>query len=327
MQASAPPSPGLPIADQPAPSWLTHGDHALIAHVLRRLGWLGDREELTGVARAGDGNLNLVLRVTSGPRTAILKQARPWVEKYPDIAAPVSRSLVEASYYRLMHDVPALSALGPALLGNDPAWHVLLLEDLGSRGDATGVYAGASLSDGDFDRLMTYLVTLHGLHEQAAAMPDNAEMLVLNHHYIFEQPFSMEGDDADLAGIAAALGTRYLAGTGVPLHGDYYPGAWVRSARGLCVIDPEFCLVGPPEFDIGVMAAHLIMAGGPATVPQMLGARYGAAGGGALDPALVARFAGVEIWRRLRGVAQLPLRADDAAHSALLDIARSMLRA
>ncbi len=327
MHASALPASGSPIAGQPAPAWLTPADHELIAHVLRRLGWLGDDAALTGVERTGDGNLNLVLRVTSGARTAILKQARPWVEKYPDIAAPVGRSLVEAAYYRLMRKVPALSAFGPALLADDPAWHALLLEDLGTAGDATSLYAGDMLGETDFDRLMAYLVALHGLHEGAAAMPPNAEMLALNHHYIFEQPFLSGGGDAGLAGVAAVLGKRYLAGSGVPLHGDYFPGAWVKSARGLCIIDPEFCLVGPPEFDAGVMAAHLVMAGGPASTPQMLAARYHAAGGGALDLALLTRFAGVEIWRRLRGVAQLPLRADAAARGVLLDVARAMLRA
>ncbi|MFM9828572.1 MAG: phosphotransferase [Sphingomonas sp.] len=327
MNASAPPRLNAPDAGGPTPIWLQPSDETAIAHALRRLGWLADDATLTGVSRAGDGNLNIVLRVESGSRTAILKQARPWVEKYPEISAPVGRSLVEVAYYRLVHAVPELSALSPALLGSDPTWYTLLLEDLGDAGDATSLYAGDTLSAADLDRLMTYLVALHGLSDRATRMPDNAAMLALNHHYIFEQPFSPDGDDADLAGIAAALGKRYLSGAGVPLHGDYFPGAWVKSNRGLYIIDPEFCLIGPPEFDLGVMAAHLLMAGGPASTTQTLAAQYGESGGGVLDTALLARFTGVEIWRRLRGVAQLPLSLDDVARDALLDIARMMLRA
>lgn len=336
MNCIAPTSTGRHPPGAPEPLWLAPQDHAPIAYVLRLLGWLGDNDVLTGAARAGDGNLNLVLRVESGARTAILKQARPWVEKYPDIPAPLSRSLVEASYYRLVENAPALSGFSPALLGHEPAWHALLLEDLGATGDASSLYAGDTLDAADIDRLMAYLVALHGLRDGAALAPDNAEMLALNHHYIFEQPFGRQGDpgdhedhsdDADLAGIAKDLGARYLAGKGVLLHGDFFPGAWVRSDRGLCVIDPEFCLIGPLEFELGVMAAHLVMAGAGQSVVQGLAARYAAAGGGVLDLALLSRFAGVEIWRRLCGVAQLPLALDDTGRRALLATSRAMLRA
>ena len=36
--------------------------------------------------RAGDGNMNCTVRVTTGTGTLIVKQSRPWVEKYPRFA-------------------------------------------------------------------------------------------------------------------------------------------------------------------------------------------------------------------------------------------------
>ena len=57
--------------------------------------------------KIGDGNLNLTVRLHMERRSGILKQARPWVEKYPHIAAPVGRSAVEAAFYKTVLPEPA----------------------------------------------------------------------------------------------------------------------------------------------------------------------------------------------------------------------------
>src|SRR6185369_3978544 len=89
------------------------------------------------------------------------------------------------------------------------------------------------------------------------------------------------------------------------LHGDYFPGSWLRMADGVKIIDPEFCFFGPPEFEIGVMLAHLYLARQPedtiAAVVDFYRARA------PLEERLARQFAGVEIMRRLVGVSQLPL--------------------
>ena len=307
-----------------APVWLTAADAALIADRLRALGWLAPHEALTGVASAGDGNLNLVLRVSAGERSAILKQARPWVEKYPSIAAPVERSAVEASFYRLVHAAPALATFMPRLLGVDPASHLLLLEDQGEQADAAALYRHASVDPESRARLIGFLAGLHRLEISQAALPDNRAMLELNHDHIFTLPFA--GADRDLATTAARLGQRYLLGAGPLLHGDFFPGAWVYGDDGVKVIDPEFCLFGPPEFDLGVMAAHLIVSGDPPEAPDNLGADYQSAGGGAADSALIRRFAGIELWRRLYGVAPLPVVLDHPRKDALIALAARLIR-
>ena len=58
-------------------------------------GWLPANESIQEVTRAGDGNMNCAVRVTTTATSFILKQSRPWVEKYPEIAAPVERALRE----------------------------------------------------------------------------------------------------------------------------------------------------------------------------------------------------------------------------------------
>ena len=62
-------------------------------------GFIGPTQSLHSARKAGDGNMNLTLRLTTAEGSLILKQARPWVEKYPHIEASSDRSLVEIAFY------------------------------------------------------------------------------------------------------------------------------------------------------------------------------------------------------------------------------------
>ena len=44
--------------------------------------WLTGEESLLSASKPGEGNMNYTLRVETSTRRMILKQARPWVEKY-----------------------------------------------------------------------------------------------------------------------------------------------------------------------------------------------------------------------------------------------------
>src|SRR3954463_10214224 len=94
----------------------------------------------TAVERAGAGNMILTLRVIPavGP-SFILKQGRPWVEKYKQIPAPADRTLVEAGFYSLVQGNPFVAARMPAILDFDRDHLVLVLEDVGE-GDFTSIY-------------------------------------------------------------------------------------------------------------------------------------------------------------------------------------------
>ena len=100
------------------------------------------------IERAGAGNMNLTLRVMPavGP-SFILKQGRPWVEKYKQIPAPADRTLVEAGFYSLVQTDPFLAARMPAILDFDPDNLVLALEDVGE-GDFSAVYGSGSMALG-----------------------------------------------------------------------------------------------------------------------------------------------------------------------------------
>jgi 5-methylthioribose kinase len=326
---------------------------------LRTLGWIAPDEPLRALAPAGAGNMNRTLRAELPARTLILKQAVPFVAKFPEIAAPVERLDVEAAFYRLIAGSAALAMRTPRVLGQDPAEHLLWLEDLGNAGDLTWIYAGQAAIEprraelrGQLTALWYWLWKLHALDPEHAAGPDgvprvleNRAMRALNHAHIFEIPFDtdngvalaepLRAQQAELAadrGLrerAAALGNLYLgsashASRPALLHGDYYPGSWLAHPRmGVMVIDPEFAFVGPPEFDVGVLLAHLVLAGyGPFEAAVQLRSYVTPPG---FEQPLAFAFAGIEIIRRLLGVAQLPLAAGTEARVAWLEAARQLM--
>jgi len=160
-------------------------------------------------------------------------------------------------------------------------------------------------------------------------------LLGLNHQHMFSLPLSdPPAIDLDqvcdgltkasrplcanelVASAMQQLGSVYLKGGDSLLHGDYYPGSWLKTESGFRVIDPEFCFCGPMEFDLGVLAAHWIFCGseaGDATIDRVCDACRKE-----VSRELLMGFAGAELVRRLVGVAQLPLDADLATREKWL---------
>ncbi len=315
-----------------------------LATYLRGSGWLGADEQLVSATKAGAGNMNYTLRVRAPARSFILKQARPWVEKYPQIAAPWERALIEGRFYEVVSAEPRLATMMPKLLGLDPQSHIIALEDLGEAQDFTTLYQGAEMNGALLDELATYLTRLHRGFIGASFKSDfaNRAMRALNHLHIFDFPLREDnGLDLDAftpglhkaaqalkrneryVSLVSELGELYLSDGETLLHGDFFPGSWLKTARGARVIDPEFCFYGPPEFDLGVMVAHLYLAGQKARLIERLLESYRPPL--PLKPRLIWRFAGVEIMRRLIGVAQLPLNSSLERKAELLRLSSELV--
>jgi 5-methylthioribose kinase len=309
---------------------------------LRERDWMPADAEPIDVARAGEGNMNLVLRVRwrsadDAVHSVVLKQARPFVEKFPDIPAPAGRLVVEADFYRTLERAPRLADAMPRLLAVDEDASAALLEDLGEAADYTTLYGADDLDQADLDLLLRWLSDLHALPVDADARPRlaNREMRALNHAHLFEIPLGTppDGDDAPeldahCEGLQAAaapyradealraglakLGRAYLEDGPSLLHGDFYPGSWLATAAGPRIIDPEFGFLGRPEFDLGVLQAHLAFARQEGLSLDAYRAPPD------FDHTLARGFTGVELLRRLLGVAQLPFRADLAQRETWL---------
>jgi len=300
--------------------------------------WIMPNEKVLSIEKPGEGNMNVVLRVTTSQRSFILKQSRPYVQKYQQIDAPLNRIAVEHDFYRAIRS-NALRAHIPNIIGYDVSENILLLEDLGNCEDMIAIYQRREIKPKELQKLIFILGLIHRT-KAPEDFPDNLEMRKLNHQHIFELPFVADNGfslddiqlglqelsttykkDIELKAIVKKIGDRYLSEGNILIHGDYYPGSWMTEAHDLYVIDPEFGFVGFAEFDLGVMAAHLVMTTGNKKYLKQIHSQYD----GKADERLMAQIAGIEIIRRLIGLAQLPLERTLEEKAKLLKMARKMV--
>ena len=337
-------SPGTYFLDPDDPSslsaYLTMGER------------LATGEILLGAEKAGEGNMNCAVRVRTSAGSFVLKQSRPWLEKYPQIAAPFDRALVEGRFYRRVASSPTVAGRMPRLLWMDEQARILALEDLGAASDFFPLYAREStLPEQTLTDLVAYLSALHGLAPASEVEREklaNLEMRALNHEHIFALPLRAENgldldaytgtpglaaaarslkEDTAYVRVASALGKRYRQDPGNSLlHGDFFPGSFLQTSVGVRVIDPEFCFCGDAEYDLGIFAAHLLLAGEPAERAEQVLRLYQPPAGAKILPELARQYAGVEIMRRLIGVAQIStLNADPTQKSAWLELSRRLV--
>lgn len=306
---------------------------------LRRKEWITDDETVVALGKAGEGNMNCVLRADTGKRKIIIKQSRGYVEKYPQVAAPANRVVIEGSFYRKISSQIKISQMMPELLGVDEENNIMLLEDLGDAKDYTFLYdRKEGLSDTEIINLVSYLDELHNQVKKLTedTTLSNREMKLLNHEHIFNYPFRVNNGfnlDTIEEGLQAIsmpyktdsllkkklenLGSLYLSEGAYLLHGDFYPGSWLETKTGIKIIDAEFCFYGLREFDLGVMMAHLYFSGLDEKVLPLIKKNYTAFN--ELDIEVLDGFTGAEIMRRLLGLAQLPLKLTLAEREQLVE--------
>ena len=318
--------------------YLSADDHTGMEDYLREQEFLIPGEEVIALMPAGEGNMNVTLRVLTSRRRIIVKQSRPWVARFPDLKAPIARILVERQFYQAVARNRYLSGHMPELLRSDAKNFVLILEDLGPVSDLSNVYSrGTSLGRKQLKTLLHYAGELHT--QRPTGFPDNRALKQLNHAHIFDLPFRpdngfpLEAIHPGLAAVAlpyqhdrvlrreiTRLGRIYLAQGDHLIHGDYHPGSFVQVDDRIFVIDTEFAHLGRPEFDIGVLMGHLLMTKATEGRIQQIDLDYRKPPG--FDVALTRKFCYVEIMRRIIGIAQLPLSLSLDERKHLLERAR-----
>ena len=321
--------------------YLTADDPDTVEAYLLDRGYLIPGETIVAVVRAGEGNMNVTLRVITSRRRFILKQSRPWVAKFPELEAPVDRILIERQFHQAIMGDRFLSARMPEMLKADADNYVLLLEDLGPVGDMSTIYAqDAAMTRPQLATLLQFASKLHRL--QPADFPANGVLKALNHAHIFDLPLRPDNGfpldaihpglaavalpyqrDENLRAVVANLGRVYLAPGKCLIHGDYYPGSFLEADHGVYVIDAEFAHLGRPEFDIGVLMAHLLLSRAPEKRILQIDMDYAKPPG--FDSVLTRKFCYVEIIRRIIGIAQLPVSLTLDERSRLLERARAGL--
>ncbi len=319
------------------------GNKEALQRYLHDAGRMTRNDRIVDLSSAGQGNMNCTLRVTTTSGSFILKQSRSYVERYPAIPAPSERIHREEEFYAIVRRDDLIRSFTPEVLWSDQGNYLLALEDLGQSTDFTHIYRKESqVSKRDIVSIAKVLSELHyrfNVRTMDQLLP-NREMRELNHGHIFTIPLMADnGLDLDaicpglkegsehlrhdlrLKKVAHDLGQTYLEDGTTLLHGDYYPGSWLNTSNGFRMIDPEFCFLGHPEFELAVAVAHLKMAQQSDALIKDLFIYYHF--DRFFDGSLFTRFAGMEVIRRIIGVAQLPLDLTLTERLDLLEEART----
>lgn len=329
------------------PTYLLTADNPKrIAAFLKTAEFFQEGEHIENVSLAGEGNMNVVLRIRSNHRSFILKQSRPYVNKYPTVDAPCERIFGEYNFYKIVRENEVLREFTPEVYFFDESNYILCLQDFGEANDFTNIYQrGEEISKTDMADVARAVSELHFCFQDDAVYGRivNQVLRELNHQHIFELPLQATNgfdlnmvlsglqdkthrfrSDKPLKKMAAELGQMYLSNNGTRLlHGDYYPGSWLNTDQGFKMIDPEFCFTGMPEFELAVAVAHLKIAQQPDSLMKDLFVYYHF--DSRFDGTLFSKFTGIEIIRRIIGLAQLPLDLGLGERLTLLDEAYELV--
>ncbi|MDN3667230.1 phosphotransferase [Algibacter miyuki] len=315
-----------------------HSSISDFENCLNNMGFLDPKQEqILSIKKPGEGNMNVVLRVRTNIRSFIIKQSRPFVQKYQEITAPIERIDVEYQFYKAITNKTIAPHI-PKILAYNAENYLLILEDLGDCKDMSYLYNDRTIATPQLHQLIDIASEIH--KSTPVAYPENMELRLLNHQHIFVLPFLKDSEfslDAIQEGLQelaliyrnddalkkeiAKVGEQYLSAGNTLLHGDYYPGSWMTKENHTYVIDPEFSFMGFAEFDIGVMAAHSVMITMNIDCLETIQNRYPSK----LNRSLLAQVAGIEIMRRLIGLAQLPLKRSIHEKKLLLKMARALI--
>jgi 5-methylthioribose kinase len=306
---------------------------------LQKLPFWNPEEMLLNSEPAGESNMNLVLRIKTNQRNLILKQSKPYVRKYPQIPAPIERIAVEYAFFKIIEKDSVLIDQAPKVLHFDRKEHILITADLGKSADFSRIYSGEkALKEAEIKELTVFLNRLHNF--KVEDFPENMEMRKLNHEHLFGFPFLEENGfdldqiqeglqeislnykrDQELKSKLELLGKRYLGSGSALIHGDFYPGSWLDTATGIKIIDPEFGFLGDREFDLGVFLAHLDLGQQTEEIKSTVLETYTIP----VDFQLVNQYRGMEILRRLIGIAQLPLNLSLSQKGELMKTAKNLI--
>ena len=305
-----------------------------IENLLKDLSFLKKKEKVLKIDIPGEGNMNLVIRVYSTLRTFIIKQSRPFVKKYPSINAPLNRIQVEKIFFEAIKNEDINKYFPEVLLYNEKN-KILILEDLVNSKDMLSIYNSMEFDENGIIKIVEILEGIHSTKIKND-YPLNYELRKLNHEHIFIIPYSKDNileeglnevfnnlvNDKKYIEAVKLLSNLYLENGDSLLHGDYYPGSWLKNDKNeIFIIDPEFSYIGLREFDLGVMSAHLIIKTGDLNIINQIKRYYPSN----IQINLMRQFAGIEIIRRIIGVAKLPINRSINEKIHLIKIAKSLV--
>lgn len=235
----------------------------------------------------GDGNLNLVFRITdkSSEKSIIMKQALPYArvvgESWP---LTLERARIESQALIVQQSI--CPGLVPLFYHYDSTMALTVMEDLSNHLNmrkglvAREQYPHFACHIGTFLARTLYLTSDFALPSQMkkekVVQFSNPEMCKISENLIFTDPyFASETnqfnpliaekvveiwENNQLKLEVAKLKEGFLTHAQALIHGDLHTGSIMVTKEDTKVIDPEFAFYGPIGFDIGAVIGNLLLS-------------------------------------------------------------------
>ncbi|KAL4241113.1 hypothetical protein ACF0H5_001891 [Mactra antiquata] len=244
-------------------------------------------DEKLEVTEIGDGNLNVVLRVSGdNNKSIIVKHSLPYIKCLGE-GYPLGEQRIDIEYKALSKFHTLSPGSVPEPYAFDKPNNAVYMEDLHGYKMLRG-----SLMDGIFDLTLSdtigrHLGTVHrdthvstvgddGIKTLTEEF-DNSNMVVLHEEFVFTRPLnrtdptnkcstevskrldSLYDDERVVAAINAMLDV-FKTKKECLLHGDLHTGSIMFSGSDIRLMDIEFAHIGAASFDVGILVAHFIFS-------------------------------------------------------------------
>jgi len=250
-------------------------------------GQIGGKPEDWTSAEIGDGNVNLIFRLTGPSGQVLIKQAVPYLRCVGE-SWPLS---VRRNYFErkaLEAHASFAPEYVPRVFAFDEASASMVMEFLGDhlilrKGVMRGIRY-PKFADHISDYMAKTLFFTSDLFlpaaqkkEQLQRFSENTDLCKITEDLIFTDPYRVAeqnrwtspeldrvaqsfAEDAELKIAISALKAKFLTSTEALIHGDLHTGSIMVNQHETKVIDPEFAFYGPMGFDVGLLLANFWLA-------------------------------------------------------------------
>lgn len=234
----------------------------------------------------GDGNLNMVFRVTDtadAARSVIIKQSLPYARIDDSISAPLDRARIESEML-VLHD-RYCPGLAPKIHDYDREMYAIVMEDLSDhivlrKGLIKGiVYPRLAEHMGTFLAHSLFFTSDLGMDpgEKKVLQKSfvNPELCKITEDLVFSNPYFDAANnkidpeirerarenwrDDRLKKEVAVLKEKFMTQAQALIHGDLHTGSVFVTPESTKAFDPEFGFFGPMGFDIGAILGNLLL--------------------------------------------------------------------
>lgn len=254
-----------------------------IAVMRRELGGAPDGWHIDEI---GDGNVNLIFRVSGPSGQVLVKQAVPYLrcvgESWP---LSLRRNFFEFS--ALSEHARVVPELLPKVFAFDAGSAAMVMEFLGEhvilrKGVMQGIrYPRFAEHISDYMAKTLFFTSdlFLSAGEKKAKQKlfcDNVDLCKITEDLIFTDPYRIAdknrwtspgldslarefAEDAELKVAVSEMKAKFLTASEALIHGDLHTGSIMVSQTETKVIDPEFAFYGPMGFDVGLLLANFFL--------------------------------------------------------------------